>query len=142
MATPFADIYTKINILFEDDQLLSILTDEEYSELLELFLNKSKNVYFKRCKKNLSDIDDEAKQFNETLDDQEQWILAEGCKLVWVERQVNREEKMRDRITPKEYDRKSPANLLDKLLLLKNNTKKSLNEMIIDYSFDEFKGFN
>jgi len=142
MATPFADIYTKINILFEDDQLLSILTDEEYSELLELFLNKSKSVYFKRCKKNLSDIDDEAKQFNETLDDQEQWILAEGCKLVWVERQVNREEKMRDRITPKEYDRKSPANLLDKLLLLKNNTKKSLNEMIIDYSFDEFKGFN
>lgn len=142
MATPFADIYTKINILFEDDQLLSILTDEEYSELLELFLNKSKSVYFKRCKKNLSDIDDEAKQFNETLDDQEQWILAEGCKLVWVERQVNREEKMRDRITPKEYDRKSPANLLDKLILLKNNTKKSLNEMIIDYSFDEFKGFN
>ena len=42
MATPYSDIYTKSSILFDDSNLLSILADEEYEELLQIFLNKAK----------------------------------------------------------------------------------------------------
>ncbi|MFA7157174.1 MAG: hypothetical protein WC123_05735, partial [Bacilli bacterium] len=74
ISTPFSDIYTKASILFDDANLLSNLTDDEYDDLLELFLSKSKSIYFKSCKKDLSDIDDTLKQFNEILSDEEQWV--------------------------------------------------------------------
>lgn len=141
MPTPYSDIFTKVNVLFEDANLLADLTDEEYDQLLELFLSKTKSVYFKNCKKDLSDIDDTLKQFNQDLDDEEQWILAEGCKLVWLERQLYKEEKLRDKIGNRDYQIHSPANLIDKLTTLVKETKKNLKEYTVDYSFNEFKGF-
>lgn len=142
MATPYSEIFTKANILFEDADLLSRLTDAEYTELLELFLSKAKSVYFKKCKKDLTDVNDTLKQFNETLDDQEQWIIGECMKLVWYEKQVFKEEKLRDKIGTKDYDRKSPGNLLDKLLKVREDTQKSVEEKINSYTFDDFTGFN
>jgi len=142
MSTPYSDIFYKYGVLVDDSELLSRLTDEEYTELLELFLSKAKSVYFKSCKKDLSDVDDTKKQFNETIDEQEQWIICEAMKYIWVEKQLYKEEKLRDKMTPKDYDNSSPANLIDKLTKLKIETKKSLDAMIISYSFDGFEGFN
>lgn len=142
MSTPFSDIYTKANVLFEDIELLSNLTDDEYEELLELFLSKAKSIYFKSCKKNLSDVDDVLKEFNEDLDDEEIWILAEGIKLVWLERQLYKEEKLRDKLGNRDYSVHSPANLIDKLNILVKETRKTLKGYTVDYSFNSFEGFN
>lgn len=142
MSTPYSDIFYKYGVLVDDSELLSRLTDEEYTELLELFLSKAKSVYFKSCKKNLMDVDNTLKQFNEDIDEQEQWIICEAMKYIWYERQIYKEEKLRDRLTTKDYENSSPGNLLDKLTKLKLETKKSLDNMIISYSFDSFEGFN
>ncbi len=142
MSTPYSDIFTKANILFQDANLLANLTDDEYTELLELFLSKAKSIYFKKCKKDLTDVDDILKEFNETLDDQEQWIIAECIKYIWYERQLFKEEKIRDKMGTKDYDRKSPGNLLDKLTILKKEAKKDLDAILVSYSFDDFEGFN
>lgn len=140
--TPYSDIFTKANILFSDVELLSALIDSEYTELLEIFLSKAK-IYFKSCKVDLSDIDDTLKQFNQTLNNEEQWIIAESIKLVWTERQLFKEEKLRDRMTTKDYNAShSTANLIDKLILLKNDAEKSLNNKIVSYTFNSFIGFN
>lgn len=142
MSTPYYDIYKKANSLFEDSDLLNILTDEEYTELLEIFQSRAK-TYFKPCKVDLNDVNDDLKQFNQTLSNEEQWIIAEAIKLVWIERQLYKEEKLRDKITTKDYNAfHSPANLIDKLILLKNDALKSLRDRIISYSFNEFDGFN
>lgn len=142
MSTPYSDIFTKANVLFEDAPLLASLTDDEYSELLEIFLSKAKSIYFKSCKKNLADVNNTLKQFNQDLNLEEQWILAEGCKLVWLEKQLYKEEKLRDKLSTRDYDSKSPGNLLDKLNVLRNETKKTLFAMINSYSFNLFSGFN
>ena len=142
MSTPYTDIYTKANILFDDANLLSNLTDDEYEDLLELFLSKSKSIYFKSCKKDLSDIDDVLKEFNETLDDEEQWILATGIRLVWLERKLYKEENLRNRITTKDYNSFSGGNLIDKLTTLRDKTEKDLKQKVVDYSFNLFEGFN
>lgn len=142
MSTPYSDIFAKANTLFEDAGLLSSLTDEEYNDLLELFLSKAKSVYFKKCRKDLTDVDDTLKQFNQTLDVQEEWIIAECIKYIWYERQVFKEEKLRDRLSTRDYDRKSPGNLLDKLIMLKKEAKRDLDAMLVSYSFDEFEGFD
>lgn len=142
MPTPYSDIFTKFNSIVEDNTLLSVLTDEELSELLEIFLSKSKSIYFKNCRKDLSDVDDNLKQFNETLSDEEIWILITGMRLTWVIRQLNKEEKLRDKLGNRDYSFHSPANLIDKLILLKKETEKELKNYVVDYSFYEFSGFN
>lgn len=142
MPTLYSSIYTKANVLFEDYNLLANLTDEEYNELLEIFLSKAKSIYFKNCKKDLSNVDDTLKQFNDDLDLEEQWILAEGIKLVWLERQLNKEKKLRDKLGNRDYSVHSPANLIDKLVMLIKETKKDLKGYVVDYSFNSFEGFN
>jgi len=141
MPTLFSEIYTKSNILFDDAPLLSSLDDDEYDELLELFLSKSK-IYFKSCKKDLTDIDDTLKQFNEDLDDEEQWVLALGIRLVWLERKLYKEENLRNRITTKDYNSFSGGNLIDKLTTLRDKTLKDLKNLVTDYTFNNFEGFN
>ena len=143
MSTPFSNIYIKANVLFEDAKLLAILSQEEYEELLEIFLSKSKSIYFKKCKKDLNDTDNILKQFNEILSEEEEWILAEGMRLTWYERQLYKEEKLRDKMTTKDYNSShSQANLINELTALKNDTLKQLNSLVVDYSFNDFKGFN
>lgn len=141
MSTPFSDIYIKANILFDDASLLSDLTDDEYSELLELFLSNSTSIQFKSCKKDLSDIDNIKKQFNETLSNEEQWIIAYGIRFLWFERKIFKEENLRNRMTTKDYQIHSPANLIDKLTILRDKAEKDLKNKIIDYSFNGFDGF-
>lgn len=141
MSTPFSDIYTKSNVLFEDSELLSKLTDLELDELLEIFLSKSRSIYFKSCKKDLNDINNDTKVFNQDLNEEEQWILAIGIRLVWLERKLYKEENLRNRITPKEYNSFSGGNLIDKLTILRNETEKDLKGKVIDYTFNSFEGF-
>ena len=142
MTTPYSDIFTKFNILIEDPKLLGLLTDEEYTELLELFLSKAKSVYFKNCVTDLTDVDNALKQFNKTVSEQEQWIVAESMRYIWLEKQLYKEEKLRDRMSTKDYNRHSNAALLQRLIELKNDTRKNLEAMIVSYSFDSFQGFN
>jgi hypothetical protein len=142
LATPYSDIYTKFNILVEDPDLLALLTDEEYESLLEIFLSKAKSVYFKICAVDLTDVNSTTKQFNQTIDDQSQWIIAEAMRYIWLERQIYKENKLRDKLSTKDYSRHSNGNLLDKLIVLKNDTRKNLEAMIVSYSFDSFTGFN
>ena len=142
ISTPFSSVYTKANLLFDDAPLLSSLTDSEYDDLLELFLDNSTSVQFKSCKIDLTDIDDTLKQFNETLSSEEQWILAYGIRLVWLERKLYKEENLRNRITPKDYTSFSGGNLIEKLTVLRDRTEKDLKNKINSYSFNDFEGFN
>lgn len=142
MPTLYSSIFTKFNSLIEDPELLSLLSDSEYTVLLEIFLSKAKSIYFKSCKVDLSDVDNVLKQFNQVLSDEEQWLISEAMKLIWVEKQLYKEEKLRDRITTKDYNSFSKANLIDKLTILKIDAEKSLRNKITGYTFNDFIGFN
>lgn len=142
MATPYSNIFNKYGVLVEDAELLSILDVVEYEGLLTIFLSKATNIYFKTCLKDLSNVDNVLKQFNQSLTEEEQWILAEGMKLVWYEKQIFKEKQFKDRIGSKDYITHSPANLIDKLVSLRNDTEKSLRNKIVDYTFNGFSGFN
>lgn len=213
LSTPYINIFNKYNAEVTDSNLFSSLTDEELTELLDIFLSKSKSIYFKNCTKDLTDVEtydyytktftadgasntfviddyptdpnvdailmvcsvngtniitytfdentltftitpkpalndvvecgfDFSGQFNQTLDEQEEWILAKGMQMLWCDRQIYREEKLRDKIGTKDYAVHSPANLISKLIDLRNMTKRDLKEMTVSYSFDSFIGFN
>lgn len=142
MATPFTDVYTKFNTITEDAKLFGLLTDDELEDLLEIFLSKSRTVYFKNCLVDLTDINTTTKQFNQTVDEQSQWILAEGMKLTWLERKLYAEENLRGKISNKDYSYHSEGNLIDNLNELVKSTKVSIRDLTVSYSFDSFEGFN
>lgn len=143
MPTLFSEIYNKANILFEDAQLLTNLRERDYNALLELFLSRARTVDFKSCKKDLTDIDDILKEFNLDLSEEEQWILATGIRLVWLERKLFKEENLRNRLTTKDYNNGfSSGNFIDKLTVLRDKTEKDLKAKIVNYSFNDFEGFS
>lgn len=55
MATSKMEVFNRFLSLVKDTDLCSLLTDQDMSELLELFLDESASVRFKNCKKDLSD---------------------------------------------------------------------------------------
>jgi len=212
MSVPYIELFTKYNTIPSDSKLLSSLNNQELTQLLTLFLSKSKSVYFKKCKTDLSDVEnsdyynqtfigdgiidtftidkypmnpnpnaidyickvnginvdytfDEATltfelsivpdlgdnvvcgyefcgQFNNDVTDEEQWILVTFMAIVWLDSKIMKEEKTRNKMTSKDYRQSSEGNLLDKLTLLRKEFKKEADQMVYDYSFNGFSGFN
>ena len=78
MGTPFSDIYELFSSLITDPELIEMLEREETEETLFTYMRMTIALDFKRCKKDLSSIDSNLKQFNETLDEEEKSIIAIG----------------------------------------------------------------
>lgn len=114
MATPYSDIYDKFTTMFTDANLAS-LTQATFEELLEIWLGESADIHFKECRTDLTDRDDTANEFNNTLTGEEQWIIAYGMNLSWLASKIADENKLKNRIGDRDYQVFSPANLLSKL---------------------------
>ena len=80
--------------------------------------------------------------FNDELNYEEIYILALGMVCQWLAPKRNREENLVQMITDSDYKKLSGANMLDKMIKLYDRTKRELELMIINYSYNNFKGFN
>lgn len=139
MATPFQDIYDKF-LTQIDDIDLALIPDEDLEYLLEKYLSRAVSLDFKQCKKNLNDIDKDLKQFNEDLTLEEQWIIAIGMVLSWLEPKIKRENLLRASITDRDYKESNHANQLEKLLELEAATRNKLDRYVISYTYNNFEG--
>jgi len=140
MTTPFQSIYDKFLNLIEDYEL-ALFTDEELSDLLSSYLNRAISLDFKQCIKDLSDYDYVLNQFNVELSDEEQWIIATGMTISWLEPKIKRERLLRDAISDRDYKESSHANQLRELLNLEESTRSKLDGYIISYTHNDFDGF-
>lgn len=149
MSTSNKLVFDKFLSLINDRKISVSLSDDDMTELLANFLNASLSIYFKKCKKDLTNrvepVDDVAGYgyFNEDLDDEEQWILAHGMIISWLSGNINTNKILADKIVSKSYHSShSPANLLDKLNALYKASLKQIKSLTISYSFNDFTGFN
>lgn len=141
MATPFQNIYDKFLSLIEDYEL-AIIPDDELDYLLFSYLDRAVSLDFKQCRKDLTNYNKELKQFNEDLTGEEQWIIAYGMVLSWLESKIKRERLLRDAISDRDYEESSHANQLKELLNLEESTRKKLTEYILNYTFNNFDGLS
>jgi len=211
LATSKMEVFNKFLALVNDSSICSLLTDEDMTRLLSLFLSESSSIRFKNCKKNLSDATnavfyrenftgdgattsfviaqypatpnedsielfatvsgtdvsytfteatktfvlastptlgvpiilgyDDVGQFNETLNDEEQWILAHGMIISWQSDKLNHNKLLSNRLTSKDFKSFSPAMLLDKMILLRKQSLTEIRRLIVSYSFNDFTGF-
>ena len=137
MATPYVEIYAMFLSDIKDRKLVDLLSPDELGDILEDYLYESADIHFKKCYQDLSDRDDELKQFNVDLTNEEQRILAKGMKLKWISSNfVANEQLLNARLTTKDYNIFSPANQLKVLTEIEKEFKRELKAFIIRYQYD------
>ena len=119
MATSVQDIYKRFLAQIGQD-VIAELEQELAEELMLIYLEGAISM-FDICEKDL------------TLN--EQYILADGMILYWLKPKINTEKMIDLIITTSDYNIKSPANLLDKLNTLYNDSFYKFRNKINRYSF-------
>jgi len=115
---------------------LTSLTEEQM--LIENKLTLSKAVsLFKKCKQSLI-RDDEDEEFTNDLTEEEQWILADYMRKVWLDEKINNGELLKLRLTDKDFKTFSPADLLGTMSKLKSIYDKELKLKVNDYLYDGY----
>ncbi|MCI9976457.1 hypothetical protein JY742_10020 [Clostridioides difficile] len=147
MATPIREIFDIFLKQIDDDILaLMIQNNKEILEELLLTYLEGATCNFDKCKKDLSIIKPSVEnemngEIKSDLDLNEKYILADEMILFWLRTKILREDNLRVMLTDHDYNQKSPANMLDKLLKLQESTEKKLKKKKIRYTYKGFKGF-
>jgi len=139
LATPFQEVYDKF-LTYIDDFELATLHPEDVEFLLSNYLSRAVSLDFKQCTKDLDDIDKDLKQFNEDLTSEEEWIIATGMVLSWLEPKIKRENLLRSAISDRDYKESSHANQLGKLIELEQLTRRRLKQYVVSYTHNGSDG--
>jgi hypothetical protein len=76
-------------------------------------------------------------QFNQTLNSEEQWILANGMILGWLSGKMYNPTKLKERLSTTDWNSPhSPATLLKELKELYAMAENNLRNLVISYSFN------
>ena len=135
MSTSYDLIFQKFMHEIDDFDLTSL--DEE-DMLIENKLTLSKAItLFKKCKQSLI-RDDTSELFTNNLTEEEQWILADYMRKVWLDEKINNGELLKLRLTDKDFKTFSPADLLVTMNKLKSIYDKELKLKVNDYLYDGY----
>lgn len=132
MATPYDNIHNRVIRKVSDRNLLTILQTEP--EYLDDFL-MSAVIKFRTNKVDLSDRDENLRQFNDTLSEIEEEILALFEIIEWLTPQVYSIDILKQNMSTKDYKIASQANHLEKIQSLFNDAQVTAERLRIDYNF-------
>lgn len=137
MATPFSNIYTRtLNKINDINIRQKILAGQQVQvdALLKQYLNSAIPKFF-QCKTNLTDVDNILNQFNQTLLPIEEEILSILILLEWLEPFINNILLLKPILAPSDYKSYSNANMLKELQELKQQHKRDVDNLIIQYTY-------
>ena len=122
--------------IFSEDLLVEYVEEKDYKVIEDsiIFTDKLDEPAILYLYENGYFVDD--------LDYEEIYILALGMVCQWIAPKRNREENLVQMITDSDYKKLSGANMLDKMIKLYDRAKRELELMVINYSYNNFKGFN
>ena len=119
---------------------LTSLTEEQMLTENKLTLSKAVSL-FKKCKQSLI-RDDEDEEFINDLTEEEQWIIADYMRKVWLDEKINNGELLKLRLTDKDFKTFSPADLLGTMSKLKSIYDKELKLKVNNYLYDGYSYSN
>lgn len=137
MATPYSEIDNMFLSDIQDKTFLNY-TEEERQEILDELRIKA-ITRFKACKINLSDRDDNLKQFNQTLTDEIKLIIATIMRKYWFNDKIYNLELIQQRMSPKDWKMTSQAEHLLRLTVLRQDLESEISRMIVDYTTYAYK---
>ena len=129
MATKYETLYANVLPKFKDFDI-PVMTVQEVYEMLHDYIRPS-IVAFHICKKDLADRDDILAQFNLDLNDNEIEILSNFMLLSYLDSNYIRVPSvLKVNLSSKDFNAFSPANFLDKLILM-HKTYLAENETLL-----------
>lgn len=133
MATTYDAIYNLAANKLTDPEL-ALLQDDELEELFHGYL-MSAISQFRKCKNDLSDRDDELRQFNADLLDVEKEILAILVARQWLQPQLYSALLTKQVFSDKEQKYYSQAQHISELRALDESLKIEAQKLSRDYSY-------
>ena len=140
MATQLEEVYRPFLNSIEDEDWLLIEDNEVIEDLLLDYLEKA-TVDFDICRKDLN-IDYNTLSFFEQLDRDEIVILSKGMILHYLDPKIFVQDNLKQAVTSKDFNKLSNANMLDKLIKLRESTRNELDRYITKYDYKMFEGLN
>lgn len=131
--TPISEVYS-IFLSQIDDDIIALLDQEVMENLLLIYL-KSATTRFPQCTKSLKIIHEEYIEGDLELDELE--ILAQGMIVYWLLPKIFATDNLTTYIVDKDFNQKSPANLLSRLQQIKKDMEKDLRTKIIAYTYKD-----
>ena len=145
MSTPLSTIYD--NFLKQiDDEIMVFMSEkfgDQFVEDLMLTYLKGAIAKFKTYNGDLEIVTEGSDSYiNQDLTQKEIDIISMGMITIWLNPKIFCEDKLKQAITDGDYNRLSSANMLDKLLNLKEYADDYFRGEMIEYSYDDtFEGF-
>ncbi|WP_257645262.1 hypothetical protein [Bacillus velezensis] len=141
MPTPFEEIYGFFLPKLTDYSFLNI-SDQDLADTLEPLL-RSSSIKFRRCKKDLTDRDQELKQFNEDLSDEEKEILACFMVVEYLTPKIVTADLLHQTLSSKDFKLYSQANHIKEIRELRNLIKKEAEGLMVQYTYSNIsmRGF-
>ena len=138
MSTPFSTLYDKFTVLVTDSGL-SALTESDLEDILGTYLSKSAYLDFKACQTDLETLTSGSDGFEADLSEEEQWIIAYGMIITWLEAQIQKDIKLKTSISDRDFKLLSNANQLKEnreLLIYYRSIQKGAIDSYDDDYFD------
>lgn len=133
MATPYETVYNRALAKLTDYDL-AYLPEEDMEDMLHSWLVSAISK-FRKCASDLSDRDDDLKQFNVDLEDEEIEILSLLIVSEWLEPQVNSVSLTHQFFGGKEERFFSQAQMLSEIKALRDNTRTEARKLMRDYTY-------
>lgn len=133
MATPYDDVINGFLSKITDYDLPKFLVVER-EEIIIGFMKTACSKFKRLCKIDLSDRNDETKQFNQTLDDEIVDIINELMITEWLKPKLYSTENLKNILNTKDFSQYSPANLLDKIQSVFSESKSQSKRAMNNYS--------
>lgn len=135
MATPYINIYERALFKVKDIKLGEM--DESMRRyVLKQYLNSAVADFGTKCAKDLDARDDDLEEFEEDLTNEEQEILALGIAYYWLSAHIMDRNLLRNKISTKDYQYFSPANLMREINEMRSDVRKEYKHRIVDYTYD------
>ena len=134
MATPYSEIYERALYRFSDTDFLQY-EDGVKESIMRHYLYSAQSDFQPICKIDLSDADENLKQYNNTLDNDSIEILSLGIAYYWLSSKVMDNQLMRNTLKTSEYSFFSPEALLKTLSDLKDSIGSEFKSKMKHYSY-------
>lgn len=134
MPTPYEKLYENLLPKFRSYEIPLMTTDEVKEELHDYLLPAI--VRFHVCNKNLKDRNDILEEFNEELSDEEIEIISNFMLLEYIDANCIRTPSLlKVNLSSSDFNAFSPANFLDKLLLMHETYRKENETLLSRYAW-------
>ncbi|MCM1315246.1 MAG: hypothetical protein NC244_07765 [Alistipes senegalensis] len=135
MATSYSDVINMFIFKTKAYKLMD-LPLEDKNEIAVSYLKSACAKFYKKCKHNLLNCDEDFQTFEEDLDLDEMDILSEIMITEWLSPQIYNDELLESRLNTKDFTEYSPAKLIEQIRNVYNESRTKAKYMMIQYTYD------